>query len=49
MAAPLWPSLVAVMVALSVAYALIPCLLKLFAIGMLAFLPDDKEIAFAGT
>jgi GPH family glycoside/pentoside/hexuronide:cation symporter len=33
--------------ALSVAYALIPCLLKLFAIGALAFLPSDKETPLA--
>lgn len=35
--------------ALSVAYALIPCLLKLLAIGTLAFLPADKEISLAKT
>jgi GPH family glycoside/pentoside/hexuronide:cation symporter len=30
--------------ALSVAYALIPCLLKILAVGALVFLPPEKEI-----
>jgi Na+/melibiose symporter-like transporter len=35
--------------ALSVAYALVPCLLKLVAIGALGFLPSGKETTYAET
>ena len=35
--------------ALSVAYALVPCGLKLFAIAALAFIPEDPETAHAAT
>ena len=35
--------------ALSVGYALVPCLLKLFAIGALGFLPSGKETTYAET